>query len=552
MSGATRGTVPGAAVEIYDTTLRDGTQGQDVQFTSDDKVAIARRLDAFGIDFIEGGWPGSNPKDARFFEAMRGVELSHAKLTAFGSTRHRDAAPEDDPNLQALLAADTEVVAIFGKSWTFHVEHALSATLDANLEMIRSSVEFLRSEGRRVFYLAEHFFDGHAADGAYALATLQAALAGGAERLVLCDTNGGTLPGTIYDLTRSVVASSPVVVGIHAHNDGELAVANSLAAVQAGAGHVQGTINGYGERCGNANLVSIVANLALKLGRPQRQQLPDLKALSRYVDERANLAPNVRAAYVGDGAFAHKGGVHVSAVNKQPETYEHVAPERVGNRRRVLVSDLSGRANVVAKFAEWAGEGSGADAAQPGSVQSDQADAREIVAQIKELEARGYAFEGAEASFQLLARKLQGNYQPFFHMDGFTVMIDKTVGSPRCEATVRLRVGEHAEHSAASGDGPVNALDRCLVKALGSSYPSLLELTLRDYKVRVLSGPETGTSSVVRVQVEMGDGNTTWSTVGASTNIIEASYEALIDAYEYKLILDGVAPPQRAELPVSA
>ncbi len=535
----------GAAVEIYDTTLRDGTQAQDVQFTSDDKVAIAKRLDAFGIDFIEGGWPGSNPKDARFFEAMQGVELSHAKLTAFGSTRHKDALPEADPNLRALLDARTEVVAIFGKSWTLHVEHALGATLDANLEMIRSSVEYLRSQGRRVFYLAEHFFDGHAADGDYALATLRAALAGGAERLVLCDTNGGSLPGAVYDLTRAVVAFSPVTVGVHAHNDGELAVANSLAAVQAGAGHVQGTINGYGERCGNANLVSIVANLSLKLGRPQPQRLADLKALSRYVDERANLAPNVRAAYVGDGAFAHKGGIHVSAVNKLPETYEHVRPESVGNRRRVLVSDLSGRANVVAKLAEWAaetGQGDHEGSAAVGA-HAPGADAREVVTHIKELEARGYAFEGAEASFQLLTRRVQGGFDPYFHMDGFTVMIDKTVGAPRCEATVRLRVGEHAEHSAASGDGPVNALDRCLLKALGSFYPSLLTLQLRDYKVRVLSGPETGTSSVVRVQVEMGDGNTTWTTVGASTNIIEASYEALIDAYEYKLVTDGVVPP---------
>ena len=537
------------AVEIYDTTLRDGTQGQDVHFTSDDKVAIARRLDAFGIEFIEGGWPGSNPKDARFFEAMRGVQLTNAKLTAFGSTRHKDSAPEDDANLRALLDASTEIVAIFGKSWTFHVQHALGATLDANLEMIRSSVEFLRAQGRRVFYLAEHYFDGHQADSDYALATLTAALAGGAERLVLCDTNGGTLPDAIAARTREVVAMSPVLVGIHAHNDCELAVANSLAAVQAGAQHVQGTINGYGERSGNANLVSIVANLALKLGRPQPQRLHELKALSSYVDERANLAPNVRAAYVGDGAFAHKGGIHVSAVNKLPETYEHVPPESVGNRRRVLVSDLAGRANVVAKLAEWAAGSSITADGVPGA----DVDTREVVAHIKELEARGYAFEGAEASFQLLTRKVQGGFEPYFHVNGFTVMIDKTVGAPRCEATVRLLVGDHEEHSAASGDGPVNALDRALLKALGSFYPTLLTLALRDYKVRVLSGPDTGTASVVRVQVEMGDGARTWSTVGASTNIIEASYEALIDAYEYKLVSDGVAPLRAGEdLPASA
>ncbi|MBX3139801.1 MAG: citramalate synthase [Trueperaceae bacterium] len=529
-----------ARVEIYDTTLRDGTQGQDVHFTEHDKVAIAKRLDAFRVDFIEGGWPGSNPKDARFFDEMKGVRLEHAKLTAFGSTRHKDAAPEDDGNLRALLDAGTEVLAIFGKSWTYHVEHALGATLEQNLAMIESSVAYLRAQGRRVLYLAEHFFDGHAADPDYAVATLRAALAGGAERVVLCDTNGGSLPERVHAATRAVVGFSPVPVGIHAHNDGELAVANSLAAVQAGATHVQGTINGYGERCGNANLVSIIANLALKLGRPQPQRLEELKGLSRYVDERANLAPNVRAAYVGDGAFAHKGGIHVSAVNKHPQTYEHVEPESVGNRRRVLVSDLSGRANVVAKLAEW-GEAAG-EGREGGAFTSGSTDTRAVVAHIKELEARGYAFEGAEASFQLLTRKLQGGFEPYFHIDGFTVMIDKTVGAPRCEATVRLRVGDHEEHSAASGDGPVNALDRGLLKALGSFYPALRGLTLRDYKVRVLSGPETGTASVVRVQVEMGDGTTTWSTVGASTNIIEASYEALLDAYEYKLVTDGVAP----------
>ena len=528
-------------VEIYDTTLRDGTQGQDVHFTEHDKIAIAKRLDAFGVDYIEGGWPGSNPKDARFFDEMKGVRLNRAKLTAFGSTRHKDLAPEDDGNLKALLDAETEVLAIFGKSWTFHVEHALGATLDQNLEMIRSSVEYLRSQGRQVLYLAEHFFDGHAADPEYALATLRAALAGGADRIVLCDTNGGSLPDRVRAATGLVTAFSPVPVGIHAHNDGELAVANSLAAVQAGATHVQGTINGYGERCGNANLVSIVANLALKLGRPQPQRLDELKSLSRYVDERANLAPNFRAAYVGDGAFAHKGGIHVSAVNKHPQTYEHIAPESVGNRRRVLVSDLSGRANVVAKLAEWGEAATGGDGEGRVFI-AGNTDTRAVVAHIKELEARGYAFEGAEASFQLLTRKLQGGFEPYFHIDGFTVMIDKTVGAPRCEATVRLRVGDHEEHSAASGDGPVNALDRGLLKALGAFYPALRGLTLRDYKVRVLSGPETGTASVVRVQVEMGDGTTTWSTVGASTNIIEASYEALLDAYEYKLVTDGVAP----------
>lgn len=537
-----------APAEIYDTTLRDGTQGEDVQLTSEDKVAIARRLDDFGVDFIEGGWPGSNPKDVRFFEAMKDVELRRARLSAFGSTRHRDAEPDEDPNLAALIAAETPVVAIFGKSWTLHVTEALGATLEQNLEMIRSSVAFLKDRGKFVVYDAEHFFDGHAADPDYAMATLQAALAGGADRLVLCDTNGGSLPGTVATLVAEVLAASSVPVGIHAHNDAELAVANSLAAVQAGATHVQGTINGYGERCGNANLVSIIANLALKLRRPQRQRVAELHTLSRYVDERANLVPNLRAPYVGDAAFAHKGGVHVAAVNKDPTTYEHVAPEAVGGRRRVLVSDLSGRANVLAKFAEIGdgefaallqGEESGA-----GPDRDADGDARKVVARIKELEDRGYAFEGAEASFQLLARKMSAGYQPYFRLHGFKVIIDKgdDAREPLSEATVRVEVGGSHEHTAASGDGPVSALDKALLKALTTFYPSLVGVELVDYKVRVLSGQEKGTSSVVRVQVEMGDGKRQWSTVGASTNIIDASYGALSDAYEYKLLLDRINP----------
>ena len=545
----------GPAAEIYDTTLRDGTQGEDVQLTSEDKVAIAKRLDAFGVDFIEGGWPGSNPKDARFFEAMKGVELQRARLSAFGSTRHRDAAPEDDPNLAALIAAETPVVAIFGKSWTLHVTQALNATLAQNLEMIRSSVAFLKAQGKFVIYDAEHFFDGYTADPEYAMATLQAAMEGGADRLVLCDTNGGSLPGKISRLMAEVMAVSSVPLGIHAHNDAELAVANSLAAVEAGASHVQGTINGYGERCGNANLVSIVANLALKLGRPQRQRVEELHALSRYVDERANLVPNLRAPYVGDAAFAHKGGVHVAAVNKDPTTYEHVAPEAVGGRRRVLVSDLAGRANVLAKFAEIAedelGLLTGGNGNGGASVTGDNAtggntdgDARRVVARIKELEDRGYSFEGAEASFQLLARKMSDGYQPYFRLHGFKVTIDKGDDNrdPLSEATVRVEVGDRLEHTAASGDGPVSALDRALLKALTAFYPTLVGVELVDYKVRVLSGPEKGTSSVVRVQVEMSDGQRQWTTVGASTNIIDASYGALSDAYEYKLVLDRITP----------
>jgi len=528
--------LPDGAVEIYDTTLRDGTQGQGFNLTSSDKVAIARRLDAFGATFVEGGWPGSNPKDMQFFEMMRGTPLSRALLSAFGSTRRKDLRAEDDPSLAAMLAADTPVVTIFGKSWTLHVTEALGARLEQNLDMIRDSVALIRSTGRMVVYDAEHYFDGYRADPEYALATLEAALEGGADRLVLCDTNGGSLPAFVSERVREAIERSGVPVGIHAHNDGELAVANTLAAVGAGARHVQGTINGYGERCGNANLVSVLANLVLKLGRPQQQRLDGLRDLSRYVDERANLQPSLRAAYVGDAAFAHKGGVHVSAVNKQPETYEHVPPEAVGNRRRVLLSELSGRANVLAKSLE---DGSGADAGPT---------ARAVVERLKELENRGYAFEGAEASFRLLADKVRGTYRPYFLLHGFTVMIDKAdeAASARCEATIRVEVGGALEHTAAEGDGPVNALDRALLKALGRFYPQLRDLYLVDYKVRVLSGPETGTASLARVQVEMSDGRESWGTVGASTNIIEASYEALVDAYEYRLVASGARPQASA------
>ena len=533
-------TLAGVTVELYDTTLRDGTQGQGVSFTSDDKVAVARKLDAFGIDLIEGGWPGSNPRDVAFFERMRDVPLARARLAAFGSTRRKDSVPEDDPNLRALLAARTPVVTLFGKSWTLHVTEALGASLDENLRMIEDSVAFCRSQGVGVVYDAEHFYDGFAADGAYALETLAAAVRGGAERLVLCDTNGGALPARIAAGVREVMARWSVPVGVHTHNDGGLAVANALAGVEAGARHVQGTVGGYGERCGNADLLTVLANLVLKLGALQPQRLDEMTVLARYVDDRANLVPNPRTPYVGEAAFAHKGGIHVSAVNKRPDTYEHVAPERVGNTRRVLLSDLSGRANVVAKAAEL-GDGGLASGAN------------ELVGRLKELEHLGFAFEGAEASFQLVARKARGEHRPYFDLHGYTVMIDKRDGdaTPRCEATVRVQVGETFEHTAADGDGPVNALDRALRKALEGFYPSLRDLRLTDYKVRVLAGPDTGTASVVRVMIETTDGSRTWGTVGAQENIIDASYQALLDAIDSKLLADGVAPiGAAAPLPV--
>ena len=515
------------AIEIYDTTLRDGTQGTGFSLTSDDKVAVAKRLDAFGVDVIEGGWPGSNPKDAAFFELMKGVKLVHARLAAFGMTRRKGGVAGTDANLNALLDADTPVVTLVGKSWTLHVTEALGATLDENLAMIRDSVAYLHAHGREVFYDAEHFFDGYRADADYALTTLRAAAEAGATRLVLCDTNGGSLPGYVAEVTARVCAAFSVTVGIHTHNDAELAVANALVGVQAGARQVQGTINGYGERAGNTNLISVIPALTLKLGYAQPQDLTQLRELSRYVDERANMQPDIRAPYVGDAAFAHKGGMHVSAVNKNPETYEHIPPEWVGNSRQVLLSDLAGRANVLAKLAGGAPEEVGA-----------------VVERLKELEHRGYAFEGAEASFQLMSQKVRGHYRPYFTLHGYKVAIDKRDGdgAPRCEATIQLEVAGRFEHTAATGDGPVNALDRALHKALGRFYPALYDLTLTDYKVRVLSGSETGTASVVRVQLETTDGLSTWGTVGASTDIIDASYSALIDAIEFKLYKDRVVP----------
>ncbi len=529
-------TLEGRRIEVYDTTLRDGTQGLGVSFTSDDKVAVARRLDAFRVDLIEGGWPGSNPRDAEFFAAMQGVELETARLAAFGSTRRKGVAVEDDANLAALLAARTPVVTVFGKSWRLHVTDALGASLEENLEMIASSVRYLLAQGREVIYDAEHFFDGYADDPAYALATVAAAVDAGASCVVLCDTNGGRLPAEVTSAVGAVrerlsAQRHPPRLGIHPHNDAGLAVANALAAILEGATHVQGTIGGYGERCGNLDLLSLLPTLSLKLGADQPQPLAEATALARFVDERANLVPNLRAPYVGEGAFAHKGGIHVSAVNRRPETYEHVSPEAVGNVRRVLLSDLSGRANLVAKADEL---GDGAIATEAGP----------LVGRLKELEHLGYAFERAEASFHLVARKVRGDHRPFFTLHGYTVVIDKRDGDdrPRCEASVRLQVGDAFEHTAADGDGPVNALDRALRKALERFYPSLASLRLTDYKVRVLAGPDTGTASVVRVHVETTDGTRTWGTVGAHANIIDASYQALLDAIDSKLHADGVTP----------
>lgn len=517
-------------IEIYDTTLRDGMQGEGVNFSVSDKCRIAEHLDAFGIDFIEGGWPGSNPRDVAFFERAKKLKLKDARIAAFGSTRRHKLTCETDSNVQALLKAETPVVTIFGKSWLFQVEHALRLSPAENLEIIEDTVSYLSSRVHSVIYDAEHFFDGYRTDPAYALATLSAAAAGGSKCIVLCDTNGGSLPDIVARVTREVREQIALPLGIHCHNDGELAVANTLAAVSAGASHVQGTINGYGERCGNANLCAVIPNLELKLGHivigPQR--LRRLRDTARFVSAIANVSLDTRAAFVGDSAFAHKGGVHVSAIERNPATYEHIAPDAVGNNRRVLVSDLSGRANLLAKAREL------------GIELSDEQD---LLNELKRLENEGYEFEAAEASFELLISRLRGSYRPFFKLLGFRV-IDEHRGAlmPMSEATVKVKVGDRIEHTAASGNGPVNALDKALRNALKEFYPSLTEMRLVDYKVRVISSNLSGTASLVRVLIYSGDGRTRWGTVGVSANIVEASWQALVESVAYKLTSDGVIP----------
>ena len=517
-------------IEIYDTTLRDGTQGEGVNFSVADKCRVVMELDGLGVDIIEGGWPGSNPRDGAFFEEVRRLQLEQAAIAAFGSTRRRNLSCREDPGIQALLAAETSVITIFGKSWGLHVTDALRIDLDENLEIIEDSVRYLSERVPFVIYDAEHFFDGYRSSPEYALATLRAAAAGKPHRIVLCDTNGGSLPDDVARITRAVGKELEVPLGIHCHNDGELAVANTLAAVSAGATHVQGTINGYGERCGNANLCSIIPNLELKLGHQAigGERLRKLRATARFVSEIANLSLDSRAAFVGDSAFAHKGGVHVSAVERNPKTYEHIDPEIVGNRRRVLVSDLSGRANLLAKAREM-------------GMHLDE-EAR-VLAELKRLEHQGFEFEAAEASFELLVHRLRSAPEPYFELLGFRV-IDEHRGPlmPMSEATVKIKVGDCVEHVAASGNGPVHALDQALRRALEKFYPSLGDVYLVDYKVRVISGALSGTASLVRVLITSTDGKTQWGTVGVSANIVEASWRALVDAVEYKLMKDGTKP----------
>ena len=528
-------------IELFDTTLRDGTQGEHVTLSVNDKLRIAHRLDAFGIDVIEGGWPGSNPKDYAFFERAQEVAWRQAQICAFGSTRRPGNRPEEDPNLRCLLEANTPTVSIFGKSWTFHAEVALGVSLDENLAMIASSVAFLRAHDKRVIYDAEHFFDGYKADPDYALETLRAAAEAGADTLVLCDTNGGTLPTEVRRLVAEVGAHFEQTIGIHTHNDSGCAVANTLMAVEAGARHVQGTINGIGERTGNVDLCAAIANLQLKMGYAcvDPEHLARLTDLSHFVDEVANLDPIDRAAYVGRSAFAHKGGIHVSAVMKDPRAYEHLAPETVGNKRRVLVSDLSGQSNVRYKAAEF------------GITLNGKDEARQAVQRIKELEHLGYEFQGAEASFELLLRAIQGEETNFFSLERLHVRSEHSdAGEEYSEATIVVRVQGHRELAVAEGVGPVDALSQALHEALCRSYPSLEAVRLADYKVRVLN-PKDATAAVVRVLVEHHDGERSWHTVGVSANILEASWQALADGIRYHLFHNAVPLATAPALSVS-
>ena len=520
---------------IYDTTLRDGTQGEGVAFSVQDKIRVARELDKLGVHYVEGGWPGSNEKDAEFFKQASGIPWKSTKIVAFGSTALAKNSPDNDPNLLALVAAGTPVITIFGKSWDFHVTAALRISLTQNRDLIRNSVAFLKSQGTEVIYDAEHFFDGFAANSEYALETLKAAVEGGADMIVLCDTNGGSLPSHVRDAVLRAKMEISIPLGIHCHNDSELAVANTLAAIECGAVMAQGTINGYGERCGNANLCSIIPNLEIKMGYETigSERLKLLTRTSRFVSQIANLPQRRDLAFVGKSAFAHKGGVHVSAIIRNPATYEHILPEHVGNARRVLVSELSGKSNLLYKAREMNME------------IEQQSKLSPAIQKIKKLENEGYEFEAAEASVRVIMETALNRENEFFKIDNFRVITDMqgtgTTGGEKftSEATVKVRVGEEWKHTVAEGDGPVHALDKALRLALNQFFEPLRNTRLIDYKVRVLSGTN-GTASRVRVHILQSDGDESWTTVGVSENILEASYIALADGIRYKLMKKAV------------
>jgi 2-isopropylmalate synthase len=513
---------------LYDTTLRDGTQGEGVFLSCTDKLKIAQKLDEFGVHYIEGGWPGSNPKDAEFFAQQSKLDLKRAKIAAFGSTRYKNTSCDEDANIQALVEANTPVVTLVGKSWDLHVHHVLETDLEENLEMISESVRYFKARDKEVIYDAEHFFDGYKVNPDYAMLTLQAAAQSGADCLVLCDTNGGATPWEIEEITRRVAEQFPdVQLGIHAHNDSELGVANTLAGVRGGAIHVQGTVNGYGERVGNANLISVIPDLQLKMGHHcvNDEQLANLTTISRFVDELANMTPNTRQAFVGHSAFAHKGGIHMAAIRKVEESYQHIDPELVGNEKRNLISELSGRGNILHK-------------AQELGLDTNRKEAKQVLEQVKDLENQGYTFEGASASVDIMLRRVSRDYKPPFEVIDFMVLTENRQGRGLfTEATVKIKVGPEIRHTVAEGNGPVNALNLALREALYQDFPQLKNIHLSDYKVRILDS-DSGTAASTRVMIDFHEEGTShmWTTVGAHTNIIEASWRALIDSMEYVLL----------------
>ncbi len=514
-------------IQIFDSTLRDGAQAEGISFSVEDKIKIMKALDELGVDYIEAGNPGSNPKDLAFFERTRNISLKHAQLVAFGSTRRRGIAVETDDNVKSILSADTKVVAIFGKSWDFHVTDIIKASLDENLQMIQDTVAFLKSKNKEVIYDAEHFFDGYKANPDYAMKTLEAAIAGGADCLALCDTNGGVYPDELQDIVKIVCKMSPVTVGIHCHNDSGMAVANSVLAVKYGATQVQGTYIGYGERCGNANLSTIIANLQLKKGYdciPQ-EKMANLTVTARRIAEISNISLNERDPYVGHSAFAHKGGMHIDGVTKAAKSFEHISPELVGNERHFLMSEVSGRNTILEKIRLIAPH---LDKSSP--------ETEAIMKRLKDLEHAGYQFEGAESTFELIIRKELGKYKPFFELEHFKIIGEQPSGDGySSSALIKVKVDGVSEISAAEGDGPVNALDRALRKVLTTFYPELAKVRLSDFKVRVLD-TQSATAARVRVLIESTDGESSWSTVGVSTDIIEASWIALVDSIEYVLL----------------
>lgn len=516
-------------IYVYDSTLRDGAQAQGISFTVEDKLKIAEKLDRLGVDYIEAGNPGSNPKDLEFFQKIKNTGLRHAKLVAFGSTRRVNIPVEEDANVKALLSADTPAVAIFGKSWDFHVLEVLKTTYEENIKMIYDTVRFFKDKGKEVIFDAEHFFDGYKNNSEYALKTVRTAIDAGADSICLCDTNGGTFTSDIRRITGIVADKSNVTVGIHCHNDTGMAVANSVAAVEAGALQVQGTFNGIGERCGNANLCTIIPNLQIKLGMEciPEPNMAILTETARYIAEIANIVPDERSPYVGNCAFAHKGGMHIDAVNKNPASFEHISPELVGNSRRILTSEVAGRSTILRKINE----------VDP-DIKKDSPQTQVIIDRLKELEHEGYQFEGAESSFELVIRRLLEKYEPFFELKEFKVIVSEpSVDDVGASAMIKIKVGNVEEITAAEGDGPVNALDRAIRKALEKFYPQLKEMHLTDYKVRILDSA-SATAAKIRVLIESTDGKEVWSTIGVSTNIIEASWQALVDSIEYKLLKD--------------